>query len=222
MEKNLSDSWRKDNKLLTDLSRDQQDLSVFLWPAHLTGLQKDINIVDFCSCLAALVRLHSPPSFRPYFLLSCLPACRPICLIQPTSSVATSYACSKDKGRDRGKSCANVRRLFFFTCFRPACKIHQISNKHWAKSASIFALSGSVVWSNSLPSAAWRLVWSGWCIRALSPAFAVKFNISPGRWQHFPQWPLFLQRDKGKRTEMTGTQYVRVLKHQFLHYITIK
>jgi hypothetical protein len=32
-------------------------------------------------------------------------------------------------------------------------------------------------------------------IRALSPALAVKFNISPGRWQHFPQ---------------------------FIHYITIK
>jgi hypothetical protein len=27
--------------------------------------------------------------------------------------------------------------------------------------------------------------------RALSPALAVKFNISPGRWQHFPLWPLF-------------------------------
>jgi hypothetical protein len=34
--------------------------------------------------------------------------------------------------------------------------------------------------------------------------------------------PLFLLRDKGKRTEMTGTQHVETLKHQFLHYITIK
>jgi hypothetical protein len=59
-------------------------------------------------------------------------------------------------------------------------------------------------------------------IRALSPALAVKFNISPGRWQHFPLWPLFLQREKGKRTEMTGTQHVATLKHQFLHYITLK
>jgi hypothetical protein len=42
---------------------------------------------------------------------------------------------------------------------------------------------------------------SGWLfIRALSPAFAVKFNISPGRWQHFPLWLLFVQRDKGKQT----------------------
>jgi hypothetical protein len=49
-------------------------------------------------------------------------------------------------------------------------------------------------------------------IRALSPALAVKFNISPGRWQHFPLWPLFLQRQKGKRTEMTGTQHVGTLK----------
>jgi hypothetical protein len=59
-------------------------------------------------------------------------------------------------------------------------------------------------------------------IRALSPALAVKFKISPGRWQHFPMWPLFLQRDKGKRTEMTGTQHVGNLKLQFLHYITIQ
>jgi hypothetical protein len=63
---------------------------------------------------------------------------------------------------------------------------------------------------------------SNMSIRALSPALAVKFNISPGRWQHFPMWPLFLQRDKGKRTEMTGTQHVGNLKHQFIHYITIK
>jgi hypothetical protein len=34
--------------------------------------------------------------------------------------------------------------------------------------------------------------------------------------------PLFLLRDKGNRKEMTGTQYVGTLKHQFLHYITIK
>jgi hypothetical protein len=33
---------------------------------------------------------------------------------------------------------------------------------------------------------------------------------------------LFLQKDKGKRTEMTGTQHVGTLKHQFLHYITLK
>jgi hypothetical protein len=59
-------------------------------------------------------------------------------------------------------------------------------------------------------------------IQALSPALAVKFNSSPGRWQHFPLWPLFLQRDKGKLTEMTGTQHVGTLKHNFLHYITIK
>jgi hypothetical protein len=54
-------------------------------------------------------------------------------------------------------------------------------------------------------------------IRALSPALAVKFNISPSRWQHFPLWPLFLQRDKGKRkgkrTEMTGTQHVGTFKN---------
>jgi hypothetical protein len=31
-------------------------------------------------------------------------------------------------------------------------------------------------------------------------------------------WPLFLLRDKGKRTEMTETQHVGTLKHQFLHY----
>jgi hypothetical protein len=59
-------------------------------------------------------------------------------------------------------------------------------------------------------------------IRALSPALSVKFNISPGIWQHFPLWPLFLQKDEGKRTEMTGTQHVGTLKHQFLHYITLK
>jgi hypothetical protein len=59
-------------------------------------------------------------------------------------------------------------------------------------------------------------------IRALSPALAVKFNISSGRWQHFPLWPLFLQREKGKRTEMTGTQHVGTLKYQFIHYSTIK
>jgi hypothetical protein len=34
--------------------------------------------------------------------------------------------------------------------------------------------------------------------------------------------PLFLLREKGKRTEMTGTQHVGTLKHQFLHNITIK
>jgi hypothetical protein len=33
---------------------------------------------------------------------------------------------------------------------------------------------------------------------------------------------LFLQRDKGKRTEITGTQIVGILKTYFLHYITIK
>jgi hypothetical protein len=38
-----------------------------------------------------------------------------------------------------------------------------------------------------------------------------KLYISPGRWQYFPLWPLFLQRDKGKRTEMTGTQHVGTL-----------
>jgi hypothetical protein len=43
-------------------------------------------------------------------------------------------------------------------------------------------------------------------IRALLLAFAVKFNISSRRWQHFRLWPLFLLRDKGKRTEITGTQ----------------
>jgi hypothetical protein len=59
-------------------------------------------------------------------------------------------------------------------------------------------------------------------IRALSPALAGQFNISPGRWQHFSLWPLFLQRDKGKRTKMTGSQHVGTLKHQFLHYITKK
>jgi hypothetical protein len=58
-------------------------------------------------------------------------------------------------------------------------------------------------------------------IRALLPALAVKFNISPGRWQHFRLWPLFLQREKGKRTEMTGTQHVGTIKHQFLHKIKI-
>jgi hypothetical protein len=47
-----------------------------------------------------------------------------------------------------------------------------------------------------------------WSIRALSPALAVKFNISPGRWQHFPLWLLFLQKDKRKRTKITGTQHV--------------
>jgi hypothetical protein len=46
--------------------------------------------------------------------------------------------------------------------------------------------------------------------------------ISLGRWQHFPLWLLFLQRDRGKRTKMTGTQHVGTLKRQFLHYITIK
>jgi hypothetical protein len=35
-------------------------------------------------------------------------------------------------------------------------------------------------------------------------------------------WPLFLLRAKGKRKEMTGTQHVGTLKHQFLQYITIK
>jgi hypothetical protein len=64
--------------------------------------------------------------------------------------------------------------------------------------------------------------WSTAAIRALSPALAVKFSISPGRWMHFPLWPLFLLRDKGKWTGMTGTQHVGFLKHQFLHYIPIK
>jgi hypothetical protein len=49
-------------------------------------------------------------------------------------------------------------------------------------------------------------------IRALLPALAIKFNIPPGRWQHFLLWSLFLQRDKGKRTEITGTQHVGTLK----------
>jgi hypothetical protein len=35
-------------------------------------------------------------------------------------------------------------------------------------------------------------------------------------------WPLFLMRAKGKRKEMTGTQHVGTLKHQFLQYVTIK
>jgi hypothetical protein len=35
-------------------------------------------------------------------------------------------------------------------------------------------------------------------------------------------WPLFLLRAKGKRKEMSGTQHVGTLKHQFLQYITIK
>jgi hypothetical protein len=35
-------------------------------------------------------------------------------------------------------------------------------------------------------------------------------------------WPLFLLRAKGKRKEMTGTQQVGTLKHQFLQYITLK
>jgi hypothetical protein len=35
-------------------------------------------------------------------------------------------------------------------------------------------------------------------------------------------WPLFLLRAKGKRKEMTGTQHVGTLKHQFLQYITKK
>jgi hypothetical protein len=56
----------------------------------------------------------------------------------------------------------------------------------------------------------------------LSPALAVKFIISSGRWQHFPLWPLFLLREKGKQTEMTVTQHVGILKHKFLHYVTIK
>jgi hypothetical protein len=34
--------------------------------------------------------------------------------------------------------------------------------------------------------------------------------------------PLFLPRDKGKRTEMTGTQHVGTLKQKCIHYITIK
>jgi hypothetical protein len=38
----------------------------------------------------------------------------------------------------------------------------------------------------------------------------------------FDLWQLFLLRDKGKRKEMTGTQHVGTLKHQFLHYIYIK
>jgi hypothetical protein len=59
-------------------------------------------------------------------------------------------------------------------------------------------------------------------IQALSPNLAVKFNISSGRWQHFPLWPLFLQREKGKRTEMTGTLHVGTLKYKFLHYSTIE
>jgi hypothetical protein len=58
-------------------------------------------------------------------------------------------------------------------------------------------------------------------IQALLLALAVKFHISPGRLQHFLLWPLFLLRDKGKQTELTGTQHVETLKHQFLHYITI-
>jgi hypothetical protein len=35
-------------------------------------------------------------------------------------------------------------------------------------------------------------------------------------------WPLFLLRAKGKRKEMTGTQHVGTLKHQFIQYITIQ
>jgi hypothetical protein len=59
-------------------------------------------------------------------------------------------------------------------------------------------------------------------IQALSAALAAKFYTSPGRWQHFCLWPMFLLRDKGKQKEMTGTQLVGTLKHQFLCYITIK
>jgi hypothetical protein len=58
-------------------------------------------------------------------------------------------------------------------------------------------------------------------IRALSAALAVKFNISPGS-SMFDLWPLFLLRDKGIQTDMTGTQHMGTLKHQFLGYITIK
>jgi hypothetical protein len=35
-------------------------------------------------------------------------------------------------------------------------------------------------------------------------------------------WPLFLLRDKGKRTEMTWLQHVATLKRLILHYITTK
>jgi hypothetical protein len=35
-------------------------------------------------------------------------------------------------------------------------------------------------------------------------------------------WPLFHLRAKGKWKEMTGTQHVVTLKHQFLQHITIK
>jgi hypothetical protein len=38
----------------------------------------------------------------------------------------------------------------------------------------------------------------------------------------FDLWPFFLLRDKGEPKEMTGTQHVGTLKHQFLYYMTIK
>jgi hypothetical protein len=38
----------------------------------------------------------------------------------------------------------------------------------------------------------------------------------------FGLWPLFQLRDWGKWTEMTATQHGGTLKHEFLHYITIK
>jgi hypothetical protein len=55
--------------------------------------------------------------------------------------------------------------------------------------------------------------------RALSAALAAKFNISPGiGGSTLSMWPLFLLRDQGKRSKMTGTQHVDTLKHKFLHY----
>jgi hypothetical protein len=48
---------------------------------------------------------------------------------------------------------------------------------------------------------------------------AAKFNHVGG--STFGLWPFFLQRDIGKRKEITVTQHVGTLKHQFFHYITI-
>jgi hypothetical protein len=83
--------------------------------------------------------------------------------------------------------------------------IYDLPNQQRVAACIIFKLG-----TNYLLILASKYVFLGIC--ALSPALAVKFNISPGRWSHFPLWPLFLQRDKGKQTEMTGTQQVGTLK----------
>jgi hypothetical protein len=56
------------------------------------------------------------------------------------------------------------------------------------------------------------------CRRTQQPSLT--FRLVGG--SMFGLWPLFHLRDGGKWTEMTATQHGGTLRHDFLHYFTIK